>query len=179
MQSIESDDERSEFEKLYYSYRNLMFYIANNILHNEYLAEDAVSETFLKLANNFDTVLKFGDINCNRTKSYVAISTKNTCLDLLKKEKHYLQLEDSSLRMVPDKDFDELERLIEAESYENVINEFMNLPDEMRHVLQLYAIYEHDLDTIAKELGISREGVKKKIYRARKLLRERLKNKDE
>ena len=86
LQMLETDEERSEFEKLYYAYRNLMFYIANNILHDQHLAEDAVSETFIKLAERFDKILELGDINGKRTKAYVAASVKNTALNILKKK---------------------------------------------------------------------------------------------
>ena len=176
---LESDEERSEFEKLYYSYRNLMFYIANNILHNEQLAEDAVSETFIKLAINFKTILEFGDINGKRTKAYVAISVKNAALDIKAKEQRLFSIDEVEYKMTYDNETDELEKLIETEAYENILNEFNNLPDDARFALQSYAIFGHSVGKIAEELCITEEGVKKKIYRARKLLRRRLSEKNE
>ena len=179
LQMLESDEERSEFEKLYFSYRNLMFYIANNILHNEQLAEDAVSETFVKLAKNFNTILEFGDINSKRTKAYVAISVKNTALDIKTKEQRLFPIDEVEYKMSYDNEADELEKLIEAETYENILNEFNNLPDDARFALQSYAVFGHSISKIAGELCITEEGVKKKIYRARKLLKERLYREDE
>lgn len=176
LQMLETGEERSEFEKLYYTYRNLMFYIANNILHDQHLAEDAVSETFIKLAERFDKILELGDINGKRTKAYVAASVKNTALNILKKEKHTISDEDIQIEFSNDRELDALEQIIEAESYESVQKEFNNLPDDFKQILQLSAIYEHDLKTISTELGISKETAKKRLYRARLMLKERLKN---
>jgi hypothetical protein len=40
---LDGDDEKSKFESLYLTYRKLMFHVANGILNDEGLAEDAVS----------------------------------------------------------------------------------------------------------------------------------------
>lgn len=39
---LDGDDEKSKFESLYLTYRKLMFHVANGILNDEGLAEDAV-----------------------------------------------------------------------------------------------------------------------------------------
>lgn len=43
---LNGQEDKNKFELLYEKYRKLMFYIANNILNDEYLAEDAVHQTF-------------------------------------------------------------------------------------------------------------------------------------
>lgn len=57
MQMIETEEERDDFEKLYQEYRNLMFYAANQILHNEHDAEDAVHHAFMKIAENMKKLM--------------------------------------------------------------------------------------------------------------------------
>lgn len=178
-QMLKSDEDRSEFEKLYNKYRNLMFYIAQDILKNHHLAEDAVSQTFIKLAENFDTILEFGDIQNARTKAYVSVSVKNTALGMYNKEHRVYSIDEVEYKMESDNELDELDKYIESESYDNIAKEFMNLPEDARHVLQSYAIFEHDINSLSKEFGISTESVKKKIYRARILLKKRLEEKDE
>lgn len=42
---IDNEEDKSKFEQLYNQYKQLMFYIANGILHDENLAEDAVQHT--------------------------------------------------------------------------------------------------------------------------------------
>ena len=44
---IDKPEDKNKFEQLYMKYRRQMFYIANQILKDEYLAEDAVHSTLL------------------------------------------------------------------------------------------------------------------------------------
>lgn len=46
---IEEDAEREKFEILYDAYRNLMFYLANEILGDTQDSEDVVHQSFLKI----------------------------------------------------------------------------------------------------------------------------------
>lgn len=60
LQMLDSPENQSEFEKLYRTHRDLMYFIAYNVLHDHQRAEDAVSETFLRLAQCFSRVLEIG-----------------------------------------------------------------------------------------------------------------------
>ena len=46
---VDTEEEKSKLENLYYEYKALMKYIAFNILGDNGLAEDAVHEAFIKL----------------------------------------------------------------------------------------------------------------------------------
>ena len=46
---IEEDAEREKFEMLYDAYRNLMFFLANEILGDTQDSEDVVHQSFLKI----------------------------------------------------------------------------------------------------------------------------------
>ena len=52
IQMIDSPAEKDKFECLYLMYRDLMFYIANQILQNEQDAEDVVHAAFVSVAEN-------------------------------------------------------------------------------------------------------------------------------
>ena len=54
---IETPESRSKFETIYETYKQLMFYIANNILHDARDAEDIVHEAFLKIIEILDLSL--------------------------------------------------------------------------------------------------------------------------
>lgn len=47
---LDTEEEKTKFERLYYEYRAVMKYKALEILKDEYLAEDAVHEAFIKLS---------------------------------------------------------------------------------------------------------------------------------
>lgn len=43
---IELEEDRHKFEKLYITYKQTMFYVANRILRDKYLSEDVVHQAF-------------------------------------------------------------------------------------------------------------------------------------
>jgi RNA polymerase sigma-70 factor (ECF subfamily) len=65
LQMIETPQQRSDFEKIYLTYRGLMFHIANNILQNDEDAEDAVHNAFVAIAEN---IQKIEEPVCPKTK---------------------------------------------------------------------------------------------------------------
>ena len=77
LQLIDNFEAKSEFERFYYQYRKLMYYIAVDIVKDEHLAEDVVSETFMNMARHFDFIRTLGDICCLQIKYYVVIKNNN------------------------------------------------------------------------------------------------------
>lgn len=56
MSFIDSDDDREKFEIIYHEYRKRMVSVAYSILHNNEDAEDAVHETFIRIAKNMKAI---------------------------------------------------------------------------------------------------------------------------
>ena len=71
---VETPEERSLFEQIYYTYRKQMFFVANGILDNEILAEDALQEAFMGIAKQ---ITLFRDMPENNRKAYVLTAAKN------------------------------------------------------------------------------------------------------
>ena len=53
---IESDEDKSKFEKIYERYKGLMFYTAMQILNHKQDAEDAVHQAFVSIIENLDKI---------------------------------------------------------------------------------------------------------------------------
>ena len=53
LQMLETSEEKVRFEELVHTYKNLMFYVANQILNNDHDAEDAVQQAFFAILKNF------------------------------------------------------------------------------------------------------------------------------
>ena len=53
---LDTEEQISKFEHIYTKYKGLMFYTANGVLHDSYLAEDAVHETFLDIIRIIDSI---------------------------------------------------------------------------------------------------------------------------
>lgn len=77
------EDDRDLFEQLYLDNRQMAFHIANRILHDAALADDAVSEAFLRIAEIFP---KIHHLNSHKMQYYVVITIRNTCFNMLKQE---------------------------------------------------------------------------------------------
>ncbi|MBQ8203800.1 MAG: hypothetical protein IJZ75_05915 [Clostridia bacterium] len=53
---IETDEDKTYFTDLYNKHKDMMFSIADNILSDDSLSEDAVNDAFLKIIEHFETV---------------------------------------------------------------------------------------------------------------------------
>ncbi len=76
---IDTEAEKSKFEQLYLIYRQMMFFVAKQILEDSYLAEDAVHQAFLKIIDHFD---KIGEIDCPKTRGFIVTIVQNQSIDL-------------------------------------------------------------------------------------------------
>lgn len=76
---IEDPKSQSLFEEIYYKYRSSMRYIAQNVLHDRQLAEDAVADAFLKVAKNISVFSEFTD---DQTRDYISTLTKYAAIDI-------------------------------------------------------------------------------------------------
>lgn len=59
--ALDSERERTKFEQVYLTYRQVMFYTANSILHDPQLAEDAVHQAFLRILDHMQNI---GEVEC-------------------------------------------------------------------------------------------------------------------
>ena len=147
-------------EELYVKYRQLMFYVANEILDDVQLAEDAVQEAFIRIAKNMHK------INCSNpgsTKAFLITVVRNVALSMLKKENHYYDFSEYQDLIVDKQEVekDVLDRL-EVKSY---ISAIRKLPEKYRDILYLHCVQEYTISEISKLLQLSQEVVKKRIQR--------------
>ena len=82
MAFIDDEDDREKFEIIYNEYRKRMVSTAYSILRNHEDAEDAVHDTFIKIARNMNSI---GDPKSNEALSYILKATKNTAINLSKR----------------------------------------------------------------------------------------------
>ena len=85
---------RSEkaFKKVYYQYKNLVYYHAFNILNNKEDAEDIMQNTFIKLMKNIDSI----DDNSN-LKQLLSKISKNEAIDLYRRKANHQHIYDENL----------------------------------------------------------------------------------
>lgn len=148
----------SEFERFYFENRSLAMHTALGILHSDALAEDAVSESFMKLAKCFQ---KVHNLEPHDLTSYFVIAVRNTSLNMLKKETNddveYIDSYDHT--ELPDADEALLRECIAA------------LPQGDRELLFMrYTLCLGSME-IGGALGISDEAARKRVEYVRRKLK--------
>ena len=163
---IDTDEDKLRFTALYQQYRHLMFYIAREVLCDEHLSEDAVQEAFLRIAKNFH---KIGEIPCPQTRNLVVIITKNIAITMVSHNNNkeidaYTQIEEPATS----------NDIFETVSNRILVECILQLPVIYRDSLYLYHIYGYSFREVSNLLSISVETAKKRVQRARRLLKEML-----
>ena len=165
---LDTEEEKSKLEKLYYQYKALMKYIALDILKDYSMADDAVHEAFIKLTRHLYGI---DEIDSHKTKAFIVIVIRSVSLDMIDKEKRSKVI---SLCEVTDflRADDSITENIEAKE---ICEKIMLLPDIHRDILNLKIYYEYPDKEIADLLGISHQAVRKRLQRARMALEKLLK----
>lgn len=164
---MDSDEDKERFTRLYHEYRHLMFYTANEILHDFQLSEDAVQEAFLRIAKNFH---KISDVVCPQTKKFTVIVTRNVALTILNKRESAEEIDISDSVSA----FSNNDTLFSKVSSDLLMEKMLQLPSKYRDVLYLYHIYGYSFREVAGLIGISSATAKKRAQRARVMLKEML-----
>jgi RNA polymerase sigma-70 factor (ECF subfamily) len=172
--TLSGAEDESKIALLFQEYRSLMHYIAIRILNDHALAEDAVSESFIRLIRN---IHKVGEIKCHKTRGLVVIIVTNVAKTLYnKKIKEGVGCEDEMLE-IPDPSPGVPDEIIGLESYNAAVNIINALPDSLRDVADLAFVHNYDYKEIADMLNISYDNVRQRISRARRIIKDELNRK--
>lgn len=162
-------DSQAKMLGLYESYKRLMFSIALDITRNTTRAEDVVSESVLKISK---IISKIEKVDSPRTRALVCVITKNTAIDMLRKEKGRLEAFDESYMGAYTGVDEDLEI---KEDYARAMSAINSLSDRYKEVLILRYVSELEDEEIAKVLDITRENVRKRAERGRRKVVDMLK----
>jgi RNA polymerase sigma-70 factor (ECF subfamily) len=159
-----TEGERDKFSYLYDKYKNLMFYKAWDVLHDHMLAEDAVSEAYIRVYRNLD---KIDDPDSPRSAAFLITIVRNTALSILSRGRMETANEPDETCADPlDLEASVLSD-IESEKLFVVIGK---LDEQQRNIFVLKYAYDLSHSEIAKQLNITENNVTVKLHRARKKL---------
>ncbi len=165
---IENVKDRLKAERLYNSYRYTMLGVALNILKDRQLAEDAVHEAFLRIIDNLG---KINEDNCNKTRSFLAIVTRNVSLDIYNHRKNRLtnlySLDDEEHTYMTYSVTTPLEILLEQEGINIILDAISQLNTNYSDVLMLRYYHGYTVEEISNILKISKDNVSVRISRAK------------
>lgn len=161
LQMIESDEDKSKFEQIYIHYRGLMFFVANNILHNCEDSEDAVHQAFISIIENLNKLLQPDD---PKTRSFCVIVTERKAIDLYRSRKRFIS-----------DDFTEDTAGIEINTPDDSLSAAISsLPPKYREIILLRYDNGYTTKEIAKMLGLSLDATQKTLWRAKTELKRKL-----
>ena len=166
--AIMSGPAGDKLEYIHSRYKNLMLHKAREILRDHMLAEDAVSEAFIRIYRNID---KIDDPSTNRSLAFIITIVKNAALTILKKEKRYVP-EDISSQEIYGYTSDLEDKVLSGISAEAIFRLIDSLGEEFKSVFMLSYAYDLPHREISRLLGISENNVTVRLHRARKKLAE-------
>lgn len=166
---IEEDDDKAKFEKIYTLYRKKMWYTANSVLSDSYLAEDAVHNAFIGIAKNMKRI---EDADSQKTLSYVITAAKNAALDILRKNKGLIETDIDELYDVSDKESSSFYQDLETEDF--IVKILASMPETYRDVLYLLVVEQMSEKEIAELLGRKPSTIHQQVRRGRAILKEEL-----
>lgn len=166
---IDENDDRLKFEQIYTLYKKKMWYTANAVLSDGYLAEDAVHNAFVGIAKNMKRI---DDVNSPKTLSYVITAAKNAAIDLLRKNRSLTEVNIDELYDISDNNSSSF---YESFEIENTVQEILlQMPSIYRDVLYLLLVEEMTEKEIASFLGRKPGTVHQQVRRGRKILQNEL-----
>lgn len=165
------------FEKLYLSYRSVMYSVAFSILQDESDAEDAVHDTFLSIAARQMPLLSRIEDESDR-QSYILKATRNTALNMLKRDVRRLPTEEIYEReqFDPSKYSDDgfISFICMKHDYKQVVEAIRRLDKKYSDVLYYHFVLGFTAMEVAKIQDKNVNTIKKQLVRGKKLLLEEL-----
>ena len=167
---LDTVEEKDKLTKIYEKYYGTMMSVAQSIISDRALAEDAVSDSIMTIIKNLH---KITDISCHKTRAYIVIIVRSRVINLLNKQKRHTEepIEDLEL---PDGNISVLDDLTAKESCDRIIQHILALPKSLADVLYLSAVLEHSNQEIAEILNISNDAVRQRLSRAKTQIKTRL-----
>lgn len=166
--SFSQESDKEKFDFLYAQYKRLLFLRAREILRDYALAEDAVSEAYMRIYRNLH---KIEDVNSPQTVSFLVTIVKNVARTMIQKQQREPVIE-------PDEQLPDHFLLDEVVLGELGAARILALVDELkaeyREVFLLKYARGCSHKEIADLLQTSENNVTVRLFRAKKKLAEAL-----
>ena len=163
---LKTDEQRNELAEFYEQNKNRLYSIAFERLHNRQDAEDAVQQTFLKIAAKPD---KFFEIPTRNRLAYVGIIARNIAIDMYYRKNKIMT---EPLGEENDADAISLENsLFDKISRDEIVLFINRLPYNQRNVLMLRCFFGLSIDETSQRLNISLSSANKHLTLARRKIR--------
>lgn len=149
-------------------YRTFMLHLAESILRDPHLAEDAVQEALISINNNQK---RLGALDSPKTKNYIFTITKHQAIAFYKKSKKDVTFSDPEVFRYIEGEQD-IKAFTDQYGYGSVIlSALEKLTEDERALICLYYGEGYRYREIAKLLETSEQVLRKRMQRIRKKMR--------
>ncbi len=164
LSEIEKDLINNIFSKINVKLYNISF----SILRSHSDAEEAVSQTFLKI---IDHIEKVSSLPCPQIEPYCVIILKNETMNIIRQYKKTAYVEDVDCFECDENGYDIEEEYMKTADIKKLLSCVDMLSDEEKIIIHLRFINDMRFKQIADLLGVNEEAVKKRSQRILKKLR--------
>ncbi len=169
LMTIEKEEDEEKFKLIYKEYYDLVFMISKSFFKNEQDVEDAAYESFFKISTN---ISKIEDIKSNRTKAFIAIITKNVCINIYNKMKKIRDFENSQLGDLKNYKAEYYHKEPEQQGFlENYKSCLKKLTEKEYEILVLRYVNKLKTKEIAELLNISDNTARQRLYYVKQKLK--------
>ena len=166
LSTIEDPLHRNNFKVIYFSYLKKMTNIAYKYLKQKEDVEDALQDAFDSIVQN---IHKLKDPSSIQTDIYVCKTVKHAAISILRKQKHYENIEDC-YNISSEDDIEEAASTMDL--YNSVMRYIKTMPPQYIDVLTLHLVHNMTPKEIAISLHKPYNTIRSIIYRGLKMLRE-------
>lgn len=170
---IETESEKKKLEAVYKKYRHKMWYAAKNVLHDDFLAEDAVHDAFIGISKNIGSI---GDVDSAMTAAYVTTAAKHAAINILHKQNKITTVDISEMYDLSDKAAEEAAE--NAELLSLAKQTLLSMPETYRDVLYYYLVEGMREKDIAALLSRNAGTVRQQIRRGKALFTQKMQKGD-
>lgn len=172
---IDDFSDKNKFEEMYLLYRQDMYRYSLFLLRNEFDAEDAVHEAFLRFAKIFS---KFSEKTCQEIKAYLVIIVRNVSYDILRYKKKTCDLTFDETFEYGGQEISLEDNFLEKFDFDCIVQKIKSLAPSYQDVMLMKINYECSLKEIAQILDISESAAQQRFHRGRVLLQKALEEGD-
>lgn len=163
-------EDNEKLNRIYQLYEQPMYRIAFAVLKNPELAEDAVSDAFMRI---IDRLNKIKIPESDKTKAYIVKIIKSTSINIYRKNKRWLVRElpiDDSIVQIPDSSQNIEEHVISVMDRQDKRNLLNKLDDTDRNIIMLRCGNEMSWKEVAERTSMTESTARKRFERAKKKL---------
>ncbi len=166
-------DPQQQLESWMTQYQNLIYSICFRLTGDQFDAEDLSQDTFLSAYRN---LARFDGQN---EKAWLCRIATNKCIDHLKRAgRRSIPTEEIFFSALPDSRSSPEQEILEAELRRQLKTCCSQLPEPYRQVALDHYYHEMDINEIAAKTGKNKKTLQTQIYRAKGMLRERMRKED-